>query len=192
MKPLILDCHSQLPLWRRLGQGAMNVLGWAWWVYMWLPLLGLLLQYLAFDAEAEPCPDGEVPPLFETLYLHVFILAGWGLVLFAWSLLQWYEKERHATAKQRLVTTGQLAQSIRLSEDGLDAWQRTQRIVVCHDENSGWISDAFCADSLLAVDTFHHCQRKRFIIRYGDNDMRWGAQDATASVAGGERALPAN
>ena len=48
MKPLILDCHAQLPLWRRLGQGAVNALGWAWWVYMWLPLLGLLLQYVAF------------------------------------------------------------------------------------------------------------------------------------------------
>jgi poly-beta-1,6-N-acetyl-D-glucosamine biosynthesis protein PgaD len=185
MKPLILDCHAQLPLWRRLGQGAVNALGWVWWVYMWLPLLGLLLQYLVLDAEAEPCPDGEVPPLVETMYLHGFVFAGWGGLLFAWSVLQWYEKEWHASTRQRLVTTRQLAQSIRLSEDGLDAWQRTQRIVVCHDENSGWICGAFCADSLLSVDDLAHSQRKRFIILYGDHEPSCAAEDALASADGG-------
>lgn len=171
MKPLIMDCHAQLPLWRRLGQGAVNALGWAWWVYMWLPLLGLLLQYVALNAEIEPCPEGAVPPFVETLYLHGFVLAGWGGLLFGWSLLQWYEKEWRSSTKQRLVTTRQLAQSIRLSEDGLDAWQRTQRIVVCHDEKSGWICNAFCAESLLSVDNPKQGQRKRFIILYGSNGI---------------------
>lgn len=194
MKPLILDCHAQLPLWRRLGRGAVNALGWALLAYMWLPLLGFLRQDMEFDAEPEPapCSDDAVQPLFETLYSHLFIVAGGGGVFLAWSLLQWYEKQRRASTKPRLVTTRQLAQSIRLSEDGLDAWQRTQRIVVYHDEKSGWIRSASCADGLLPVDNPNHGQRKRFIILFRNNELSYQAEASMVSVDGGERALPAN
>jgi len=182
MKPLILDCHAQLPLWRRMGRATVNALGWAFWVYMWLPLLGMLLQDLGLDAESEPCPEGEVSPLFQTLYWHASIFACWGGLFLTWAVLQWYEREHRAPRQQSLVTTRQLAHSIRLSEEGLDAWQRTQRIVVCHDEASGWIRSAFCANSLLPLDNPKQSPRKRFIILYDDSEQRYKSTDSLVSA----------
>lgn len=171
MKPLILDCHAQLPLWRRLARRGVNGLGWALWAYMWRPLLGLQQQDTGLAAERAACPAGELHPLIGTLSSPSFIFAGGGGLCLIWALLQWYETERRVSVKPRLVTTRQLAQSIRLSEDGLEAWQRTQRIVVYHDETSGWICSASCADALLPIDNPKSSKRKRFIIIFPDREL---------------------
>jgi poly-beta-1,6-N-acetyl-D-glucosamine biosynthesis protein PgaD len=80
--------------------------------------------------------------LFAILGSHATVIgAAIGLFL-AWSLLQSHgNHKRRLAAESRTITLRQLAQPVRIRERDLTAWQRAQRMVVTHDEHSGWIRD---------------------------------------------------
>lgn len=164
MKPLIMDCHAQLPLSRRMLRGAVTTLGWCLWAYMWMPIFGSLREDLGVGADTQASAERAIHQLFTTLGSHSVLFICVGCVFLCWSILQWFEKRRRAATKPRFVTNRQLAQSIRLTEEDLTTWQRAQRIVVYHDENSGWIRSAVCADDLLPLDPPKGTQPKRFVI----------------------------
>jgi poly-beta-1,6-N-acetyl-D-glucosamine biosynthesis protein PgaD len=142
MNTLIIDRFARQPLSKRLLCICLTALGWAFWSYLWLPLLGSVEIFFGASSEHILSTSQSFRELFGTLGSHAStIVVAIGLFL-VWSLLQWFgnRRSRSATSNQA-VTSRRLAQSVKLHEDDLTAWQQSRRMVVTHDEDSGWIRD---------------------------------------------------
>ena len=140
MNTMIIDRFSSLPLSRRLLWTSLTCMGWALFTSLWLPLLGataILVGTASPETTAAAHSFGE---LFHTLASHlVAIMIAIGFFL-GWSVLQNQATKHGRDEKRDIVSSSRLAQSVRLDADDLGVWQRAQRLVVMHDETSGWIS----------------------------------------------------
>ncbi len=140
MNTMIIDRFSSLPFTRRVFWTSLTCVGWALFTSLWLPLLGataLLFGVASPEVTAAAHSFGE---LFHTLASHlVAIIVAVGLFL-AWSVLQSRATQRTGLVRREVVSAARLAQSVRLDADDLSGWQKEQRLIVLHDEGSGWIS----------------------------------------------------
>lgn len=141
MRALILDQYSQQSFFKRWLGNVLTGLGWAFWIYLWLPLIGAIA--LALDTQPEHTTadsSNSILALLATLSNHaatvLFIVAAF----FAWSLLQALGKHYRYTAFQKRISKNSFHTSS--NEQGaynLSSLRHTQAMVVSHDDNSGAI-----------------------------------------------------
>lgn len=142
MNTLIIDRFACQPVYRRLLWTVLTGVGWLFWMSLWLPLLKLPQVLVGEISSGDLIASPVFGQVLATLGSHAaLILAAIGLFL-AWSLFQSHaDSERSAADGRSPTSVRQLAQSVRVGEQDLRAWQQAQRMVVVHDENLGWIRE---------------------------------------------------
>jgi poly-beta-1,6-N-acetyl-D-glucosamine biosynthesis protein PgaD len=150
MKSLILDRFASQSLHKRCLWHSLTSLGWAFWIYLWLPLLGSIEVYLGISSADTISTSQSFRELLAILGSHATVVVMMIAGFLAWSLLQWQgNRQPYHASINRGITPRRLAQSVRLPERDLTAWQLAQRMVVTHDADSGWI---YGVDVLSALD----------------------------------------
>jgi poly-beta-1,6-N-acetyl-D-glucosamine biosynthesis protein PgaD len=140
MNTLIIDRFACQPFYKRLLWTSLTVLGWAFWSYLWLPLLGSIRVFLGASTEHIVSTSQSFRELFAVAGSHASAILVAVALFLVWSLLQSYRSRKPwAAAKNHTITSRRLAQSVQVRERDLTAWQQSQRMVVTHDEDSGWI-----------------------------------------------------
>jgi poly-beta-1,6-N-acetyl-D-glucosamine biosynthesis protein PgaD len=158
MNTLIIDRFANQPLYQRLLWTSLTLVGWAVWTSLWMPLLGSTELFFGVASQQVVSTSHSFGELFAILGSHATVVVGAIGLFLAWSLLQSYGgRKLRLTTKEQTITLRRLAQSMKLRERDLTVWQQTQRMVVTHDEDSGWIRNVSvlaAGDPLLGEQRF--------------------------------------
>lgn len=122
---------------QKVVYGAVTVAFWAFWIYLWVPLLALLAWSLGIQQAYRYMVELEGYIEFISLvgmYMVVILFLGGALLLWAW-----YNIARFSGVERRLpkaeVTVEEVASGFRLNAADVQRWQSARRLVVTHDEN---------------------------------------------------------
>jgi poly-beta-1,6-N-acetyl-D-glucosamine biosynthesis protein PgaD len=137
MRTLILDKYTHQSLLKKILGNTLTGLGWAFWIYLWLPLIAALNLLLSSHPEEAPSAASySILALLTTLVNHaevVLIIVG---VFFAWSILQWLgQRNRFDLLQNHHVMK---PKSISRVLD-IQHYQYAQSMVVSHDDINGLI-----------------------------------------------------
>ena len=141
MNTLIIDQYACLQLHKRFQWNTITALGWAFWIYLWLPLLHAIAMLLGPHPEyATSDASRSIQGLFATLTAHASVIVILIAAFLAWALLQWWRtcKHRHTLQKQPL-RCHRPALLAKPAGQEVNDWRQAQRMVVIHEEGSGLI-----------------------------------------------------
>ncbi len=132
--PLIERPDLQSPRQRQV-YGALTLVFWALWVYLWLPLLALLAWSLgvqqAFKYMVVLGGYHEVLQVIG-MYSLIVLLLGGGLVLWAaYNIVRFRGDERRAGSPP--VTPAEIGRDFGQDPRAVALWQREKRLCVSHD-----------------------------------------------------------
>lgn len=141
MRTFIIDHFACQRAHKRFLWNAITGLGWAFWIYLWLPLLraiGMLLVPHHEQATTEAFRS--IQELFATLTTHLSMTVLMIAAFLAWASLQWLgtARRRRTVWKQPIIRLHRVLLS-KPDEQHVHAWRQAQRMVVVHDEDSGLI-----------------------------------------------------
>ena len=132
--PLIERSDLQSPRQRTL-YGALTLAFWAFWVYLWVPVLALLAWALGVEqAYKYMVVFGGYRAVLSLLGLYslVILLLGGGLVLWAvYNILRFRNVEKRAAALP--VTPVEIGRHFGQDPASVARWQDEQRLYVTHD-----------------------------------------------------------
>jgi poly-beta-1,6-N-acetyl-D-glucosamine biosynthesis protein PgaD len=99
MSKLILDQYKrQTPFKKYLGN-TLTGLGWAFWIYLWLPLIGAISMLLhSQTAQQNNAALQSILTMTNTLRSHMNMVAVMIGLFLAWSILQWIGKQHRLQA----------------------------------------------------------------------------------------------
>jgi poly-beta-1,6-N-acetyl-D-glucosamine biosynthesis protein PgaD len=143
MRKLILDQYTHQALFKQFFGNTLTGLGWAFWIYLWLPLFAAIKLLLGQQPEqVTSAASHSLLALLATLANHASTVVIMILVFVGWALLQWAGKRYRREALQKRQThvpTSSLAlPAIRVVND-MQRWQQAQTVIVSHDDASGFI-----------------------------------------------------
>ncbi len=141
MHTFIIDQFACQRARKRFLWNIITGLGWAFWIYLWLPLLraiGMLL--VPHHEEATSAAFRSIQELFTTLTNHLSMTVLMIAAFLAWALLQWWgtARRRSTARKQPIIRRNRVLLS-KPDEQHVHTWRQAQRMVVVHDEDSGLI-----------------------------------------------------
>ncbi len=141
MHTFIIDHFASQKAHKRFLWNTITGLGWAFWIYLWLPLLhaiGMLLVPHQEQATTEAFHS--IQELLTTLTAHLSMTALMIAAFLAWASLQWLVtvRLRRSVQKQPVIRLHRVLLSVP-DEQHVHAWRQAQRMVVVHDEDSGLI-----------------------------------------------------
>lgn len=133
--PLIERPDLQSPRQRTLF-GALTLLFWAFWIYLWLPLLALLAWSLGIQQAFKYMVvlDG-FQEVIEVLgmYSLIILLLGGGLVLWATYNIVRFRGVEQRTASLP-VTAAEIGRDFGQDPMAVAGWQAEKRLCVSHDD----------------------------------------------------------
>jgi biofilm PGA synthesis protein PgaD len=134
--PLIERSDLQTPRQRTL-YGALTLVFWAFWFYLWLPVLALLAWALGVEqAYKYMIVLGGYRDVLDLLgfYSLIVLLLGGGLVVWAlYNIIRFRGVERRVVALP--VTPAEIGRDFGQNPALVARWQSEQRLYVMHDEN---------------------------------------------------------
>ena len=146
-RALIIEQAHSLSWPRRLGLGALTGLLWGIWLYLWSPLITVVLwggaALTGWHIARPRLLDGSLMPVLLRLMLVALVL---GLILLSWALSQYLRYRNVERRRWTLaVTPAELAHS-ELTHPGLTEarivlWQSARCLRVHHDAD-GHVEDA--------------------------------------------------
>lgn len=141
---LIIDQFSQQSLLKRLFSYLLTGMGWSFWIYLWLPLLGAITTLTGLNTvQATSAALSSILNLIDTLNTHVVMIAYIMTAFMLWSILQWLGKQSRLAAihKQRMLPSYNVLPHLKKQ------WQEAQCVIVNHDEVNGTILRIQVADN---------------------------------------------
>lgn len=134
--PLIERSDLQSPHQRTL-YGALTLGFWAFWIYLWVPILALLAWLLGFEqAYKYMIVFGGYRDLLRLLGIYALIIVMLGGTLVVWAL---YNIVRFRGVEKRkaprAVTPTEIGTHFVKDPLSVARWQGHQRLYVMHDEN---------------------------------------------------------
>lgn len=151
MHILIIDQFACQQLHKRFLWNTITGLGWAFWIYLWLPLLRAIAMLLGPHPEhATSDASRSIQGLFATMTTHASTMVILIVAFLAWILLRWWGtgKHRHTLREQSLRWHHPVLLAKPTGQE-VDAWRQAQRMVVTHDEDSGLIQHIDILEKML-------------------------------------------
>ena len=136
--PLIERSDLQTPRQRTL-YGALTLAFWAFWIYLWVPVIALLAWALGVQqAYKYMVVLGGYHDVINLLGLYslIILLLGGGLVVWAtYNIVRFRGVEARTAALP--VTPLEIARDFNQNAESVARWQREQRLYVTHDAQGG-------------------------------------------------------
>ena len=136
---------------QRMLYGAVSLFFWAFWFYLWLPLLALMAWSLGLEQAYKYMIVLEgYRELFRLLgwYSMVILCLGGGLLAWAgYNIFRFSGFERRCNALD--VTVQQMARNFALDPDQIAKWQQARQLYAMHDGN-GRVSHVVVASAVMA------------------------------------------
>lgn len=141
MHTFIIDQFTYQQARKRLLWNTITGLGWAFWIYLWLPLfraIGILL--LPHHEQATTDAFRSIQELSATLTTHLSMTVIMVAVFLVWASFQWWGTgRRRRTTRKQPIRQHHRVLLTNPDEQKVNVWQQAQRMVVIHDEDSGLI-----------------------------------------------------
>lgn len=141
MRTFIIDQFAYQQARKRFLWNTITGLGWAFWIYLWLPILRAIAMLLVPNSEhATSDASRSILELFATLTTHASMTVLMIATFLAWASLQWWVmSKRHHTVRKQSLHQHPSVLLVKPDEQEVNAWRQAQRMVVIHDEDSGLI-----------------------------------------------------
>ena len=133
--PIILRDHLQSPQQRTIN-GVLTVAFWAFWFYLWLPLLALLAWTLGMQqAYKYMIVLGGYHDVIKLLAIYrlVIVLLGGALLAWAGYNIRRFSGVEHRTGSPA-VTPKEIARDFGMDQLAVERWQAARYLHVTHDE----------------------------------------------------------
>ena len=143
MKTLIFETPKLSPLPNRVGWGLFTAFFWLLWIYLWAPLLTLLLWSFGFTSIYQYFLDISESDLIDFKHLITFYAIVVGIL--AASLLVWagsdFLRFRHNHQRRRppLVEIKELAEFAEIPLQTMVELGSVQRMIAHHDERGKFL-----------------------------------------------------
>lgn len=115
--------------------GALTLAFWAFWLYLWLPLLALLAWALGLEqAYKYMVVLGGYKDVIRVLAVYAVIILLLGGALVAWALyniLRFRGVENRVASKA--VSSAEIARTYGIDAESVERWQGARHILVSHD-----------------------------------------------------------
>lgn len=140
MKNLIFEKPSLAPLPHRLGWAFFTALFWILWVYLWLPLVTVVVWVGGFYAYGDYYTtvrmQREVEAFRHLVLIYIGVICVMGGSLLAWARVEFmrFHKVNRRT-KPIPVSAEELAIYALLPTETVGKWQAARRVVMHHDEH---------------------------------------------------------
>jgi len=133
--PIIERADLQSPQ-QRIIYGALTAAFWAFWVYLWVPLLALLAWSLGVQqAYKYMVVLGGYHDVIRLLAIYSMVIGLLGGALLLWAT---YNIIRFRGVEQRLarppITAAEIARDFGMEAAAVERWQGAQRLRVTHDQ----------------------------------------------------------
>lgn len=133
--PIILRDHLQSPQQKTLN-GVLTVAFWAFWFYLWLPLLALLAWTLGMEqAYKYMIVLGGYHDVIRLLAIYslIIVLLGGALVVWAAYNIHRFSGVEHRTGSPA-VTPKEIARDFGMDQSSVELWQVARYLHVTHDD----------------------------------------------------------
>ena len=147
MKQLIFEKPHLAPLPSRIGWAFFTAAFWIIWVYLWMPLITLLMWALGFryyDTHFLHNSPTELMDLRNIFVLYLSIIVTLGASLLAWARTE-YLRFRNVNRRTRpaAVTTDELAEFAKIKPDTMATLSRVRHMPAHHDEHGKFLYATF-------------------------------------------------
>jgi len=136
MTELIISQPSLQTLRQRFASSILTFLFWAFWIYLWLPLVSLLAWLFGIDLFYEQLiVQSSYNDLIHIASWYLFVILMITVSLISWSvynLFRFRNKDRRRHTVQ--VGLSEIAAHFSVDDQQLAHWHDAKRIVIRHDE----------------------------------------------------------
>jgi biofilm PGA synthesis protein PgaD len=134
MRDFIIDKPHWQTAKQRAVFGSVTVLFWAFWIYLWLPVLAAIGWLLGFKiAYREMVTKLGYVELVQQLGLYGFIVACLGGSLLIWAYYNYFRFRGVERRKERpRVTLEETSARYQIAPEELGRWTRAARLVIHH------------------------------------------------------------
>jgi poly-beta-1,6-N-acetyl-D-glucosamine biosynthesis protein PgaD len=137
--PLIYD-RAMVPWRRRIFQKGLDIVAWAGWLLLWMPVLLALYQLIFGQYQIND-------PIFKGLWQHASLgfamFVGMWLLFIGWTKLMHRRVVMRRRNERRQKKAGlcpdKLAHTFSLDRELLLGWQAMQVMIAHHAEDTGWL-----------------------------------------------------
>ncbi len=135
---LIIDQPSLQTLWQKYSYGFLTLVAWSLWLYLWLPLINLIAWLLGFKVFYQHMIVlGGYAGFLQLLGVYFVIILLIGMTLLSWALynqIRFRGKDRRGAVPP--ARNEDVARFFGVSEEELQAAQKTRRLVISFDEKN--------------------------------------------------------
>lgn len=136
MNPLIIDMPDLQTIRQRYASTIITLIFWAFWFYLWLPLISLIAWVLGIDLLYDRMVvKGGFDAFVASLPAYVLVIVTMGTLLVIWGV---YNLQRFRGHERRThvhpVDTPSMARYFLVDPQQLSEWQQTKNLVVHIDE----------------------------------------------------------
>lgn len=138
MRTLILDQYSSQPLVTRWIGNSLTGLGWAFWIFLWLPLLTAIALLLELNPGQQSAygTSQSIPTFLATLQTHFIIVLGMAGFFLAWAILQSLGKCKRFVSLQKAQNPFLIsAINVDIDINQLQNWRSARMTIVKHGIN---------------------------------------------------------
>ena len=136
MKSLIIDEPSLQTLKQRFAYSLMTFIFWAFWIYLWLPVISLVAWlggiHLFYQ---EMIVQGGAQAFFGLVRFYALVILSMGIVFLSWAgynLARFRGKGRRKSAEG--ADKADIARFFSVEVDQLNKWHKAKRLIVYHNK----------------------------------------------------------
>jgi biofilm PGA synthesis protein PgaD len=143
MKTLIIEKPSLSPLPNRIGWAFFTAFFWIVWIYLWMPLITLLLWWFGFtifDKYFLHYSLSELVELEQLIILYNIVIAVLAVSLLAWAGIEFLRfRHVHQRHQPMPVEIAELAEFAHIPTNKMAELSSTRRMIVHHDEHGKFL-----------------------------------------------------
>lgn len=138
MQPLIIEREDLQTKAQRLGWFSLTFIFWALYVYLWLPVITLIVWWLGYKTtEYQMLDMGGLKSLGNVINFYLFVILLLSVLLIGWARMEFVRfKDKRQRKGQPLVTPQEMANFLNIDTALLTQLHSQKRLTILFDEKN--------------------------------------------------------